>query len=115
MYTPEAALALNARGDGLRERLNRVCERAGAALQVTGLGSMLAFHAMRGRIASPADAAKGNAKLRELLFYDLLEHGIYSMPRRGFMALSLPLTDADFSALETALEEFVASRASLLR
>ena len=112
--TAEAALELNARGDRVRERLNGVCERAGAALQVTGIGSMLAFHARRGAIASPADAAKGNAKVRELLFYDLLAHGIYTMPKRGFMALSLPLTEADFAALEEAVEEFVSARASLL-
>lgn len=115
VFTPEAALALNARGDMLRDRLNSICEGAGAALQVTGLGSMLAFHAVRGPIASPADAAKGNARVRELLFYDLLAHGIYTMPRRGFIALSLPLTEADFAVLATALSEFVASRASLLR
>ena len=78
------------------------------------MGSMLAFHARRGDIKSPADAAEGSAKIRELLFYDLLAHGIYMMPKRCFMALSLPLTDADFGKLEAALEEFVAARRSLL-
>ncbi len=114
IYTPEAAVELSTRGDRLRERLNQRCERAGAALQVTGIGSMLAFHARRGAIASPADAAQGDARVRELLFYDLLAHGIYTMPRRGFLALSLPLTDADFASLEAALAEFLATRASLL-
>jgi glutamate-1-semialdehyde 2,1-aminomutase len=114
VYTAEAAVALNARGEQLRGRLNRVCERAGAALQVTGIGSMLAFHARRGAIRAPADAAKGDARVRELLFYDLLAQGIYTMPRRGFMALSLPLTEAEFDALESAVEEFVGARASLL-
>lgn len=114
VYTADAAVALNARGERLRERLNAVCERADAALQVTGIGSMLAFHARRGTIRAPADAASGNARVRELLFYDLLAHGIYTMPRRGFMALSLPLTEADFAALEGAVEEFVGARASLL-
>ena len=49
-----------------------------------------------------------------LLFYDLLAHGIYTMPKRGFMALSLPLAEADFAALEGALDEFLSTRASLL-
>jgi glutamate-1-semialdehyde 2,1-aminomutase len=114
VYTKAAAAALNERGDRLRARLNAICERAGAALQVTGIGSMLAFHARRGPIRSPADAHAGDAKVRELLFYDLLAHGIYSMPKRGFMTLMLPLSQADFDALESAVEEFVASRASLL-
>ncbi len=66
------------------------------------------------RYARPADAAKGDAGVRELLFYDLLAHGIYTMPRRGFMALCLPLTEADLAALEAAVEEFLGARASLL-
>lgn len=114
VYTEKAAVALNARGDRLRERLNAICARAHAALQVTGIGSMLAFHAQRGTIRSPAEAARGNAKVRELLFYDLLAHGIYTMPRRGFMALSLPLGEAEFDQLAGAVEEFVSTRASLL-
>ena len=114
VYTPDAATALNARGDRLRERLNAICQRADAALQVTGIGSMLAFHARRGPIRSPADAAQGDAKVRELLFYDLLAHGIYTMPRRGFMALSLPLGEAEFDQLAGAIEEFLSARASLL-
>jgi len=114
VYTPAAAVGLNARGDALRERLNAVCRAADVALQVTGIGSMLGFHTRREKVRSPADAAQADARLRNLLFYDLLEQGIYMMPRRCFMALSLPLTEADCSALEAALEEFVASRRSLL-
>ena len=114
IYTAAAAVELNARGDRLRDRLNDICERSGAALQVTGIGSMLSFHARRGQIRSPDDAAKGSAKIKELLFYDLLSQGIYTMPRRGFMSLSLPLEQADFDRLASGVEEFVASRQSLL-
>ncbi len=114
-YTPEAAIALNARGDALRARLNRICETAGVAMQFTGMGSMMAVHMRRGPITSPADAARGDAKLRELLFFDLLEQGIFVQPKRGMLALSLPLTDADFDALSTGVEEFVASRRSLFK
>lgn len=115
VYTVEAAVALNARGDQLRERLNAICSAADAALQVTGIGSMLAFHARRGGIHSPADAAQGDVKIRELLFYDLLARGIYTMPKRGFMALSLPLGEAEFDVLVSAVDDFVGARASLLR
>lgn len=114
VYTPQAAAALNERGDRLRARLNAICSKAGAALQVTGIGSMLAFHARREPVRSPADAAAGDTKVRELLFYDLLAAGIYSMPKRGFMTLMLPLSQADLDTLETAVEEFVATRVSLL-
>ena len=114
VYTPEAANALNARGDALRERLNGICQAADVALQVTGLGSMLAFHGQRGPIRTPKDTTKASNDIRALLFYDLLAKGIYMMPKRCFMALSLPLTDADFTVLEEALQEFIETRRSLL-
>jgi glutamate-1-semialdehyde 2,1-aminomutase len=113
VYTKEAAITLNARGEGLRKRLNAVADRAGVAMQFTGIGSMIAVHMQRGEIRSPQDAAKGNAKLRELFFFDLLEQGVHVMPKRGLMALSVPLTDADFDKLVAAVEEFVSARRSL--
>ncbi len=114
IYTPDAAQALNARGDALRERLNGLCRAAGAPLQFTGIGSMLSVHAMRGPVRSPADAARGDAKLKELFFFfDMLAHGIW-LARRGMFALSLPIGDAECDKLAGAVEEFLASRRSVL-
>jgi glutamate-1-semialdehyde 2,1-aminomutase len=113
VYTPEAAHALNARGDALRTRLNALCEAADAPMQFTGIGSMLAVHMLRGPIRTPADAAKGDAKLKELFFFDMLAHGIW-LARRGMMALSLPIGDAECDQLADAVGEFLQSRASLL-
>ena len=76
---------------------------------------MMAPHALRGAITSPQDAAKGNAKIRELMFFDFLTQGIFMMPKRNLIALSLPLTDKDHDQFVGALEEFVASRRSLLQ
>jgi glutamate-1-semialdehyde 2,1-aminomutase len=113
VYTPEAAHALNARGDALRTRLNALCEAADAPMQFTGIGSMLAVHMLRGPIRTPEDAAKGDAKLKELFFFDMLAHGIW-LARRGMMALSLPIGDAECDQLADAVGEFLQSRASLL-
>jgi len=113
VYTPAAAVALNARGDALRARLNAVAERAGVAMQATGRGSMLAVHMMGGPIRSPADAAKGNAGARELFFFDMQRAGFW-LARRGMMALSLPLGDADCAGFVAAVEDFVAARAPVL-
>ena len=62
---------------------------------------------------SPADAAKGDQKLKELFFFDMLEKGIW-IARRAFMALCLPLGEAEFDKLAHAVEEFLSSRRSLL-
>jgi glutamate-1-semialdehyde 2,1-aminomutase len=113
VYTPQAADALNARGDALRRRLNALCEAADAPMQFTGIGSMLAVHMTRGPIRSPADAARSDAKLKELFFFDMLAHGIW-LARRGMMALSLPIGDAECDRLAEAVGEFLQTRASLL-
>jgi glutamate-1-semialdehyde 2,1-aminomutase len=113
IYTPAAARTLNARGDALRERLNALCQAADAPVQFTGIGSMLAVHFLRGPVRSPADAARGDAKLKELFFFDMLSHGIW-LARRGMMTLCLPIGDAECDKLAAAVEEFLASRKSLL-
>lgn len=114
VYTPEAAQALNARGDALRQRLNALCQAAGAPIQFTGIGSMLSIHTVLGPITCPADAAKGDPKLKELFFFDMLAQGIW-LARRGMMALSLPIGDAECDRLAAAVEEFLSTRRSLLR
>src|SRR5437870_3502590 len=52
IYIPERARALNAWGDGLRQRLNAVVRRHGLAMQFTGLGSMFSVHMTDGPIRS---------------------------------------------------------------
>src|SRR5262249_35568204 len=68
LYTPEAAAALNARGDRLRDRLNALTRERGLAMQFTGIGSMLQVHMRAGAVRTPADAAAGDAALRDLFF-----------------------------------------------
>lgn len=112
VYTPEAAVALNARGDALRERLNGLCRAADAPVQFTGRGSMLAVHTVRGPVRTPADAAKSDQKLKELFFFDMLARGIW-LARRGMMTVSLPIGDAECDALAAAVQEFLVTRRPL--
>ena len=113
MYTPDAANVLNARGDALRNRLNALCQAQGVPVQFTGIGSMLAVHMTADPVRSPRDAAKGDAKRKELFFFDMLAQGIW-LARRGMMTLCLPIGDAECDKLAGAVEEFAASRRSLL-
>ena len=107
------ARALNARGDALRERLNALCRSHDAPMHFTGIGSMFAVHFTRDVVRSPADAAKGDAKLKELFFFDMLAQGIW-MARRGMFTLCLPIGDTECDRLAAAVEEFLSSRRSLL-
>jgi glutamate-1-semialdehyde 2,1-aminomutase len=112
LYTPERATQLNAFGDALRERMNAAARKKGRALQFTGLGSMMTVH-MTGRpIRNVDDAAKAEGRLRDLLFFDLLERGIW-IARRGMINLSIAITPADADRLVEAVDDFLDSRATL--
>ncbi|MGE0700489.1 MAG: aspartate aminotransferase family protein, partial [Hyphomicrobiaceae bacterium] len=111
--TPEAVTQLNARGDRLRDKLNGIARAAGARMQFTGRGSMIAVHFADGPIRDEADADRGNQDLKELLFFDLLDRGVY-MARRGMIVLSLVQDEAAFARLEGGVEDFVRLRKRFL-
>ncbi|MBN9508785.1 MAG: aminotransferase class III-fold pyridoxal phosphate-dependent enzyme [Alphaproteobacteria bacterium] len=112
-YTPEAAIALNARGDALRERLNARCRGSGAKFSFTGVGSMLCAHATDAPIHGPADVP-ADTRRRDLFFFDMLERGIY-LARRGFIALALPVGDAEIEQFEGAVAAFLDTHRAVLR
>jgi glutamate-1-semialdehyde 2,1-aminomutase len=110
LFTPAAAEALFARGEALRARLNAVST---GMMQWTGLGSMACVQFRPGPFTRPQAADPRDNALRELFFLDMLEAGFY-LARRGMLALSLEVTDADLTAFVDAVAEFAATRASLL-
>lgn len=113
VYTPDAAVAFNQRGDELRERLNQLCQRHEATMQFAGRGSMMNVHMTDTPIQSPEDAARQNHDLLELFYFDMLEAGIWMAPR-GMITLSLPIGDAECDTLVEAVEKFVERRGAHL-
>jgi glutamate-1-semialdehyde 2,1-aminomutase len=105
-------VAVNARGDALRDRLNDVC--AGAAMGFTGLGSLLNVHFTRQPVHTVDDVEAGDEAVGELFFFELLARGIY-LARRGFIALSLPIGDAECDRLVAEVAAFVERHSQLLR
>jgi glutamate-1-semialdehyde 2,1-aminomutase len=112
IYTPERARALNASGDRLIAQLNDVARRHGLDMQFTGRGSMFSVHMTAAPIRSAEDAARGEPRLRDLFYFDLVERGIW-FAKRGMFALSLALGDEDGGRLLAAVEEFAETRAPL--
>jgi len=113
LFTPEAAGALADRGDAMRKRLNALCAGEGVAMQFTGVGSLMNAHFVGGEVRSTDDLAPVDARLRQLLFFHLLSEGIYTSPR-GFVVLSLPLSDADIDRYMAAIGSFVGEYRALL-
>jgi glutamate-1-semialdehyde 2,1-aminomutase len=64
-------------------------------------------------VQTPDLAGKADRRLRRLLFLDLLEDGIY-IAERGFIALSLLVTDENCGRLVRSVKHFVTERRAVL-
>ena len=114
IFTREAADALNARGDALRARLNDLLRGAGVPVCVAGVGSLMNIHPVAEVPRAPHDHAHADRRARDLIFFDLLEAGLY-MARRGLMALSLPLGEAEIDRLVATVSDLLPRWKALIR
>jgi glutamate-1-semialdehyde 2,1-aminomutase len=105
VYTAAEVARLNGLGDRLRDRLNSFAAEHDLEFCATGYGSMVGLHFTRGPVRRITDLPKAD-ELRALLHFQLLEQG-YSYARRGFVALSLPLEEADVDGFAAAVEAFL--------
>lgn len=112
VVTQPALDRVNALGDALRQRLNAVCSKYEAPICVTGIGSLLTIHAVEGPVRSSVDLAAQDQRIKELIFFDLLEQGIY-IARRGMAALSLEIDEPACDAFAAAFERSLSKRAPL--
>lgn len=113
VYTALEATNLNARGDSFRTRLNDICNDMGVPVQFTGCGSVMNMHVVAGRIRNFRDTQTGSTELRDLIFFDLIERGIY-LARRGLIALSMSIGDAEIETFVDTFSDTLALRRPLL-
>jgi glutamate-1-semialdehyde 2,1-aminomutase len=114
IFTPERAEALYQSGEALRQRLNTMAEAADVPMGFTGLGSMLTVQFRRPLPTAPYAPTPDEEALRELFFFDMLAAGIY-LARRGMVAISLPVGQAELDRFISAVGEFIDARAELLK
>jgi glutamate-1-semialdehyde 2,1-aminomutase len=120
VFTPAEARRINELGDSLREQLNHIAARRSLPLQATGLGSLINIHFSQRPIHVPADAhpqdpvlARRLTDLMKLFHLDLIDQGYY-FARRGFIALSLPTSEADAEGFAAAVTDFLEARGGLI-
>jgi glutamate-1-semialdehyde 2,1-aminomutase len=107
VLTPERLAATNARGDELRFRLNELFVAHNVPMCVTGTASLMNVHGTAGPVHSAADLKDADDRRKELLFFHLLDAGIY-IARRGFIALSIEVTDDDVDTMVASVDSFCA-------
>ncbi len=117
IYTPDVATALNTKGDQLRKALNALAEKHGVALNSTGVGSFVGIHFTKDIVDRPIYANTQEearlSKLHKLMHLDFIAAGLF-FARRGYMALSLALTDSEIDRFVVVMDEFIISRKPLL-
>jgi glutamate-1-semialdehyde 2,1-aminomutase len=101
---------LNARGERLRARLAQALAPVGFC--VTGTGSMMTIHPTPGPVVRWSDLGGVDHRWRRLLFHDLLARGFY-LAERGYLALSLAVSDAELEAFVEAAGAFAEKYAEL--
>lgn len=114
VFTPERAEILHARGERLRLSLQDVTQ--GTLLKVTGYGSIMCFHFTETNVAdirSPDDLKDEDKTLGGVFHLFMLEKGFY-VARRGFLAMSLALSEEDLDAFMSAVKGFVGTHRSLV-
>lgn len=108
VFTPSQAEKLHARGEKLRRALQEAGR--GTLMKVTGYGSIMCFHFTKSEvqaIKSPQDLRDDDKTLGSIFHLFLLDKGFY-IARRGFVALSLALTDEQVEAFVAAVQGFLA-------
>jgi glutamate-1-semialdehyde 2,1-aminomutase len=113
VFTSDVANALTETGEALKARLNALGERHDVPVQVTGIGSILCMHFQRVPIHQPQDTEHTLTEARALFHLEMLTRGIYTA-RRGFVALSLPLTNDDYDAFVDAFDDFLVANGPTL-
>jgi len=113
VFTPNAALQLNSRGDDLRAKLNALSRAAEAPLQWVGMGSLMNVHCTHAPLPNSGIDEYADRALQELFFFDMLQAGVF-LARRGFVALSLCIADEECALLLSAVERFLARRSHLI-
>ena len=106
LLSENALTELFQRGERLRSRLSELFDACDLPLVVTGVGSMMAIHTVDRPVEGPHDLEHSDPDLKQLLFHELLHRGCYFAPR-GFIALSLDITDEQCDIMIDAMRDAI--------
>lgn len=104
VYTPQVAADFFEVGNSFRQSLSTIAEEKGVALQITGMGPLMAFHFQNRPITSPEDVSPSEQYTAALFHLAMLERGIY-LANRSMVSLSIVQSDDDFTAFKAAFSD----------
>jgi len=113
IFTRERAAEFTDSGEAFRQRLNALGPKHRLPFQATGHGTLMNIHFVDGQICNIGDLARRNLTALDLYHLEMIAAGIY-ITRRGYMALSLALTEEDHDAFIIETERFLKTYRDLL-
>ena len=105
---------MNDAGDGLRDHINGLAADSELPVVATGIGSLLRLHGGTAPPDSARDALSRDQRVPELLFYLLLEEGVFMGTKRGVMCISSAMDPDDLSAIASGFTTAMTNAAGLI-
>lgn len=113
VFTPERANAFYDQGEAFKELLNSTLESRNVDVQITGAGTILGIHMTAQPIRRPYEPDTNAIHKQMLIHLEMMMRG-FMYAQRGYMSLSLAITEEDQISFTTALDEVVELYADLL-
>ncbi len=113
VYTPEACIELNARGDRLRKALADLGAHFSVPLQTTGIGGVFNLHWHNRLIRKASDVEPSDSPRRRLFHLEMMLQGYY-VAQRGTINMSMPVTQDDESGFVDAVRGYLSRHRQLL-
>jgi glutamate-1-semialdehyde 2,1-aminomutase len=111
VFTADVAQAHTARGEEFRSAVASVLAKHPLPMCVSGFGSMMSLHARSDVPTNAHQAMDRDEVLQELVFFGLLERGVY-MATRGMINLGLAHTDDQLADVLDRLDDCLAALGS---
>jgi len=113
VFTTEVEDAFFDRGNHFRTAMIDAVSVLEVPVQITGLGSMMAFHFCEEPPTAPSPQSSSAANLYELIHLDMMARGQF-YARRGMFNMSLPTDDAQLDEFASCFAKVLKSRAQVI-
>jgi glutamate-1-semialdehyde 2,1-aminomutase len=113
VFTVDAADDFFDRGNHFRADMVDAVSSLDLPVQITGLGSMMAFHFCVDTPTAPVTQTRSMAELYELIHLDMMARGQF-YARRGLINMSLPTDDEQLDAFTSCFCDVLKNRALVI-
>jgi len=113
VFTAQVADDFFDRGNRFRKKLAAAVAGLNLPVQLTGMGSMMAFHFGESPPTAPSPHGVSVSKLYELVHLDMMARGQF-YARRGMFNMSLPTDDTQLDGLASSFCQVLEDRAAAI-